>query len=328
MRRGRGGGFGLFLLGGEIFRVGVNTIRPVTLLTIFLMVFCYLQPNWRYNRFSWPRLDEVCISVESTVYRNQWKRLLFSAVFHADDMHLYYNMVSFLWKSRQLERKFGSNFYAFLLIALTIATHAMYIGISILLAEYYSYEYAYHCAVGFSGVIFALKVILDSFTPNATSNVMGIFYLPIRYASWFELILISILVPNASFVGHLSGILVGVFSIWLYKTCIRRRNYYFGRSDRLGNGEEDLELRRIRAERLNQERDNERKRIDKLEKEMIEQAKQRSLEDVRNLLPDPVIRDNPPSQENKTFIDPDKELNSEIAEREAMRAARLAKFQK
>lgn len=34
------------------------------------------------------------------IYRREWIRLLASTVIHADDMHLYYNMISFLWKVR------------------------------------------------------------------------------------------------------------------------------------------------------------------------------------------------------------------------------------
>lgn len=34
-----------------------------------------------------------------------------------------------------------------------------------------------------------------------------------RYAAWLELVLISVLVPNASFLGHLCGILAGVIYV-------------------------------------------------------------------------------------------------------------------
>lgn len=39
---------------------------------------------------------------------------------------------------------------------------------------------------------------------------MGGMWVPTRYAAWTELILIHLLVPNASFMGHLAGILAGV----------------------------------------------------------------------------------------------------------------------
>ncbi|KAF8385055.1 hypothetical protein PRIPAC_74197 [Pristionchus pacificus] len=59
------------------------------------------------------------------------------------------------------------------------------------------------------GVIFALKVLSSTYTPEDVW-LMGWLPVPSRYACWAELILIQILSPNASFVGHLAGILAGL----------------------------------------------------------------------------------------------------------------------
>ena len=61
-----------------------------------------------------------------------------------------------------------------------------------------------------SGVIFALKVLTTHYTPAGTQYVMGMFPVPSRYACWAELVLIQLLIPRASFTGHLAGILVGL----------------------------------------------------------------------------------------------------------------------
>ena len=60
-----------------------------------------------------------------------------------------------------------------------------------------------------AGVIFALKVLTTHYTPAGTQYIMG-FPVPSRYACWAELLLIQLLVPRASFTGHLAGILVGL----------------------------------------------------------------------------------------------------------------------
>ena len=59
------------------------------------------------------------------------------------------------------------------------------------------------------GVIFALKILTTHYTPAGMQYVMG-FPIPSRYACWAELVLIQLLVPRASFTGHLAGILVGL----------------------------------------------------------------------------------------------------------------------
>lgn len=61
-----------------------------------------------------------------------------------------------------------------------------------------------------AGVVFALKVITTMETsPYTHTNIAGI-TMPSKYAPWAELVLIHILVPNASFMGHLAGILSGL----------------------------------------------------------------------------------------------------------------------
>ena len=65
-------------------------------------------------------------------------------------------------------------------------------------------SYLDQCAVGFSSVIFALKVLVNS------DSLASIFDL----SAWSELLIIQLLVPNASFIGHLAGILAGVAYVW------------------------------------------------------------------------------------------------------------------
>ena len=64
------------------------------------------------------------------------------------------------------------------------------------------------CAVGFSAVIFALKVLCTHDT-HGVNSFLGL-PVPSKYIFWFELVYISLISPNASFVGHLAGILVGL----------------------------------------------------------------------------------------------------------------------
>lgn len=59
-----------------------------------------------------------------------------------------------------------------------------------------------------TGVLFALKVITTAETGPNTAYIMGL-PVPSKYAAWAELLAIHLLVPNASFMGHLAGILAG-----------------------------------------------------------------------------------------------------------------------
>ncbi|XP_069689542.1 rhomboid-related protein 4-like isoform X2 [Periplaneta americana] len=153
---------------------------------------------------------QVCISAESVLKGHDYKRLFFSTFEHGDDMHLYYNMVSFLVKGRSLERRYGSTNFAFLLIMITVMTNVIYVALGQTLTNTLDDGYYMKsCAIGFSGVIFALKVLTSSESPRGRELVGGL-WIPTRYAAWAELILIHLLVPNASFMGHFAGILAGL----------------------------------------------------------------------------------------------------------------------
>ncbi|CAG0922831.1 unnamed protein product [Notodromas monacha] len=66
---------------------------------------------------------------------------------------------------------------------------------------------------GETAVLFALKVLVASYSVSTLVHLMPGVVVPSTWAYWLELVLIQIMVPNASFIGHLAGILVGVLFV-------------------------------------------------------------------------------------------------------------------
>ncbi|KAM6933997.1 rhomboid-related protein 4 [Xenentodon cancila] len=193
---------GLLLLASQLFQVGLDNIPPVTLGVLALNTYLYLFPA--------APLLKACVSVQHAYWSKDWRRLLLSPFHHADDWHLYFNMVSFLWKGIRLERRLGGAWFLYLLSVFSLLTGVVYVALEALLTELTEDQsYSMACAVGFSGVLFALKVLSNHYHPGGVTHVMG---LPVsnRYASWVELVLIHITTPGTSFIGHLAGILVGL----------------------------------------------------------------------------------------------------------------------
>jgi rhomboid domain-containing protein 1 len=222
-RRGRGG-FPLFLLAFQVLRAlsGGNELFPVTLALIIGNVAAFIQPSFggqRYSRYSsanfnWPDIEDICISAGDVWYKHQWKRLVLSPFFHLDEWHIYYNMISLLWKGISLERHFGSAYFLYMTSVFSVLTGVVYCGLQFLLSEYFgSSSYVWQCAAGFSGVLFAFKVVTTYGMPQHTVYIMGFIPIPSRHATWAELILIHVLVPRSSFTGHLAGILVGLLYV-------------------------------------------------------------------------------------------------------------------
>ncbi|XP_073348836.1 rhomboid-related protein 4 [Pagrus major] len=200
--RQRGSHLGLLLLASQLLQVGLDNIPPVTLGVLGLNVYLYLFPA--------APLMKACVSVQQAYWFKDWRRLLLSPLHHADDWHLYFNMTSFLWKGMRLERRLGGAWFVYLLSVFSLLTGLVYLVLEALLTELtQDQSYSMACAVGFSGVLFALKVLSNHYHPGGVTYVMG---LPVanRYASWAELVLIHITSPGTSFIGHLAGILVGL----------------------------------------------------------------------------------------------------------------------
>nr|XP_020648263.1 rhomboid-related protein 4 isoform X2 [Pogona vitticeps] len=201
-RRHKGLNTGLLLLLSQIYQVGLNNIPPVTLAALAVNIFLFLQPQ--------KSLEKTCISVTECIYERDWHRLYLSAFHHADDWHLYFNMVSLLWKGIKLEKRLGSAWFGYIIVLFSLLVGVVYMFLEFALAELLNDpSYMRSCAVGFSGVLFALKVLNNYYHPGGYSNVMGIM-VSSKYACWLELIAIHLLSPGSSFAGHLAGILVGL----------------------------------------------------------------------------------------------------------------------
>ena len=206
----RGGGFGLFLLASQIMQIGVDRIPPVTLLTVAINAVIYMRlvPGL-------PGVNSACTSNINVLNHKEWKRIFLSSFYHLDDMHLYYNMISFIWKGIKLERDLGKRKFFILIAVFSVGTQvamlALNHGCSV---AFQNTHYLRTCAAGFSAVIFALKVVTTALSAGS-EYVMGLpISVPTRYACWVELVVIQLLVPNASFTGHLAGILVGLLYVY------------------------------------------------------------------------------------------------------------------
>lgn len=141
---------GLLLLLYQISQVGLQNIPSVTLAVLILNVFFFLNPM--------RPLHEACISVKEAFYRQNWQRLLLSPVHHVDDWHLYYNMVSMLWKGIMLERKLGSVWFAYIIAVFSVLTGIVYVLLEFMLVKILNDpSYEMNCGVGFSGKLVQFK---------------------------------------------------------------------------------------------------------------------------------------------------------------------------
>ncbi|PNH04958.1 hypothetical protein TSOC_008846 [Tetrabaena socialis] len=120
-------------------------------------------------------------------------------------------MLAFVPMGSSLERTVGTVQFAYLLLLISLLEGLLYVAVSALLAASGLMPGAMaSCAVGFSGVIFGLIVIDNAQGSSASSrSILGLFSVPAPAYPWALLVFWQLLMPGVSFLGHLSGVLVG-----------------------------------------------------------------------------------------------------------------------
>jgi len=174
------------------------------------------------NQFRVPT-QSVSFNYKLIVADGQWWRIVTSAFSHYSFMHILFNMFS-LWSFRFLEVLYGQVLYVeltlLLLILSSVFTLLFYKALMRFLHWNHYYEHVH--AVGYSAVIFGLLTVGSLLNPKGKIELLFGLKIPSMVVPFFYLVVSSLLFPQASFVGHLSGILAGlterfVFSYWLYK---------------------------------------------------------------------------------------------------------------
>lgn len=187
--------------------------RPATSSVIGICSFIWLyiqQKNVDYT--------DVGLSYEAVITEGQHWRLVTHAVSHISFLHLIFNM-SALWSLGVLESKreygFGVAYYLQYTLVLLLLSGLLVLAMYHQLVHRGKLDsYRRVTAVGYSCVVFGWMTILAVKHPSSKLDLFGVLSLPISFAPFESLVLTSIIVPQASFLGHLSGIIVGYLIAW------------------------------------------------------------------------------------------------------------------
>ena len=209
----------LFRLLDSIAKLEHKPPLTVSLIAINLCIFYLPQLSSQFPQIRpllsyvrpWTDPRRVCLIPRAVLQGNHW-RLLVPAFIHASDTHVIYNCASFLYKGITLESHLGSLHMLFLVLYLAISSNCLYVLIALSFSKLgLSSSMLSNCVVGFSGVIFGLKTIINS-SPRydvSAERIFGWRY-PRSVSPWTELVLASVMMPNVSFFGHLCGILAAL----------------------------------------------------------------------------------------------------------------------
>ncbi|KAL0482502.1 rhomboid-like protein, partial [Acrasis kona] len=113
-----------------------------------------------------------------------------------------------------LEVKLGTTYILFCTILLMVINSIVNITLMLCLslAEKFGLPITPTCSVGFSGILFSYIVMSSHYSP-VSQSLFGIYSVSAKYYPWFLLLISQILLPGASFLGHLSGIISGYIMV-------------------------------------------------------------------------------------------------------------------
>jgi len=203
-RGGRGMELALLYLIHFLIEFGIHRIPIITLVTGAFQIILFLgigPPIMIAQEYS-----DVTLSWYKVAVKGQYGRLFFGQMEHSSDFHLYHNIMSLVWKGYFIERAVG--FKKFLSIMAVFITLVGLGTISLNFAcswVFFNGDYIYTEALGFQGVLFALKVLMAQFDPAGGLQHGQL----LQAGSWLELAISSLFNRYQSLMGNLVGIAIG-----------------------------------------------------------------------------------------------------------------------
>ena len=185
---------------------------PVTLAVIAICLSLFLLQNALDMNLS---LITMCPSL--VIDSHQYYRILTHAIFHSSLMHIGMNMITTYQFSPGVEKRLGTLRLGLSILWSILLSSFLYIGISWLLSQLFGYKHLwYQHAVGFSGVVFHVIVLDAHSSPNQSFTIFWLVTVPGYVYPWALLVLVQLILPNVSFLGHLCGVLTGTFQAYGY----------------------------------------------------------------------------------------------------------------
>lgn len=201
----------------------LEAIGSPRLLTLFIAAFCvvlYLAQVYH------ARPSAICLSPIRVFTQFAVYRIFTSPFFHAGFFHILFNTIAWMIIGRDYERSTGTLAAAYSIFILLIPLIAiLHCTAAFLVDALAQTSFRNECAIGLSGVLFALLVVNVEVSPGTTVNVFGLFSMPKKWYPWALAAVLQLLSPGLSLFGHLSGIILGYGLVYGYLNRLSPSDY-------------------------------------------------------------------------------------------------------
>ena len=177
------------------------------LFTINILFFVYTSNNTlSLNYFS--------IIPYRIIEYNEYYRIFTNIFTHGNVIHLFLNMISLSGLIEKLNiRNLILTYYT---TGLIIIYGFVYVGLSLIFKILFNYNKFYYTgSIGFSGIIFGLLHLYSVRNTN-TYFIFLNYKIKMKYYSYFQLLFIYLILPNTSFIGHISGIVSSLLLLSIF----------------------------------------------------------------------------------------------------------------
>jgi membrane associated rhomboid family serine protease len=147
---------------------------------------------------------------ERVVSHGEWWRCVSASFTHTAVLHIFFNMF-FLWNTAPVEAAVGSVTYCKWTFVLLCGSMAAIVGTEHVLITRWPASQEHRrrgWSLGYSAIAFGWMSFW-SVVGTGSFSLFGVVSFPSWIAPFASLILTQVMVPNASFIGHAAGMLIG-----------------------------------------------------------------------------------------------------------------------
>ncbi|KAL7567649.1 hypothetical protein ACA910_000240 [Epithemia clementina (nom. ined.)] len=206
-------------------------IRQTTPTTLAIIAICCTLHLLLFI-VNYPELHTLTLCPQCVIYQGDAYRIVTSALFHVNFLHIAMNMMSTAAIGAVLEKRIGTIPLLITIMWSILLTSIIQVTIAILCFWFLDMEYLMRQhSVGFSGVIFHLSVLECNLGPQQARNVFGFFHVSPKLYPWVLLVIMQVIMPGVSFTGHLVGILAGHLQYFQFINFLFPSEAYFRELD-------------------------------------------------------------------------------------------------